>query len=821
MIEFFTYAFDGVIAENALAMFRMAIGYYLLLVLLPSVCLKRYVADRDLAYRVVFYQVWGFLYLIAWSFVLSYAHLYLAPVLWIVLVFLPLGITAGLEQDRILARYRKSKAFWQAVSRGEYNLRRATISSGQWIKVRAVGFYNAYLKGHLLTLVFGCFAAAFAVALFGYFKLHYSSYAYTDEETHLYWIQYLVNNSAFPAGLYPHGEHFLVGAIVTLLGAQVPRNWLCFSAVSLLVILQAAYLFGRKVFSSRAAMLFALCIFLFAPFTHIAAYYRFQYSVPMEFALMAMFLCLFALMSFLEDKSRMSMLLFGAGFALTFQIHFYVTIFTTILLVGFAVVYVIPAARRKILHKIILSAFLSIVISIIPFGVGLLCGYSFERSIDWAIEISQGGDGSESLNTDSDTEEEEAEEEEVEEEEVEEEEDPEQELIDATAAELKSVSNPQEALDFAAKILTYSFALTSGIAYTLIALVLICCAYGALGCIWFAARRKEGIERYQAVLAIGITWLFGFALYGAYYIGLPEIIHIARVNVFLGIYTMFLFAVPLQILSDLLALIPVKRQRMDVVLCALAVCGLGYYVQNYPMKSVATLHYNFAIQDADMRLCQDLLDNYDNNSWTVISPVNDLSTIRNYGYHYEIIDLLQEIEDGEEEIYIPTRDIFVVVEDEIWTNGDVFFVDGSDTDEHKAEVDPYLAAVPLSELGVDELATKDRAYYELRQYTMSKLWYWMEEIKAVYPEEVSVYYQDEFCTVYHIQQDPYFTLNLSVDYSGQVEDAIKKKEKEAAKQAAAEAAAAEKASNSKKSSKKKADANAADDSKTDDTKTTE
>lgn len=54
--------------------------------------------------------------------------------------------------------------------------------------------------------------------------------------------------------------------------------------------------------------------------------------------------------------------------------------------------------------------------------------------------------------------------------------------------------------------------------------------------------------------------------------------------------------------------------------------------------------------------------------------------------------------------------------------------------------------------------------YPWRGVVMSKLYYWIEKVKAVYPNEVSVFYQDGTVTVYHISQDEYFPLELMLDY---------------------------------------------------------
>ena len=738
---------SGIIPENLAAMAAMAIGYALLCVALPALVIGPRLKDKPFAYRMMFYQASGWIYLIVWGFILAFTGLFNPASIWITLVVVPLGAAAYLRREALVARVKGALRVADNLSNGLYNLRRGSIEIGRFFKRAAQSFYEHFLKGRILALIAWVFFVVFIILYFGYFKLHYASYAFTDEETHLYWIQGLVNGNPFPAGLYPHGEHFLVGSIVSLFGLQVARDWLCFSAVSMMIVLFNAYLFLRTVFTSRGAAVFAVGIFLIADTFILATYFRYQYSVPMETALAALFMMLGGMISYLRDKDRPSLALFGLGFALTFEIHFYVTIFALFLLVGFAIVLGIRAFRDKTLFKVLGVCLLSGVLAITPFAVGFALGWQFERSIDWAVEIAQGGNGSASLGDDA------------------------QETTEEEKQFQEDIANARESLSLP-EFLVYSStqALMTSATWTFVlfgleGLVLV---YGIVGALICALRKKDALS-YLLYLAYGVSWILGFFVYTMYFFGLPQIIYTARSAIFMAIYSIGLFAIPLQIVYDLLRKAGLREKHNNGVVCLMALLALGGYTAFLPTKSLNALTYNFAIQDADMRVCEDLLDNSEDFTWTVISPVNDLSTIRYNGYHYEIIDLLTEIEDGDGSIYIPTRDVYVVVErhpvDFNRSRGDTRYVDGSDMMEYTTELSAEEAAKPFSELGFYGYSSKDRAYYELRQATMSKLYYWMEKVKEAYPSETSVYYEDEYCTVYRIQQDPYFLLNLALDYS--------------------------------------------------------
>ena len=89
------------------------------------------------------------------------------------------------------------------------------------------------------------------------------------------------------------------------------------------------------------------------------------------------------------------------------------------------------------------------------------------------------------------------------------------------------------------------------------------------------------------------------------------------------------------------------------------------------------------------------------------------------------------------------------------------------------EISPELALQDVEwDRDTSGLHGADAPYYYQRDVVMSKLHYWMEAVKKIYPNHVSEYYQDETVTVYKITQDPYFTLNLSVDYKQLAADSI-------------------------------------------------
>ena len=119
-------------------------------------------------------------------------------------------------------------------------------------------------------------------------------------------------------------------------------------------------------------------------------------------------------------------------------------------------------------------------------------------------------------------------------------------------------------------------------------------------------------------------------------------------------------------------------------------------------------------------------------------------------------------------MYIPTPEIYVTVEHKPTSYQESKRkIDRSDilAPFHSKDISPALALTDVDfETIVDELHGADAPYYFQRDIVMSKMYYWMEAIKDVYASHVSEYYRDEQMVVYKIEQDPYFLLNLAVDY---------------------------------------------------------
>lgn len=604
------------------------------------------------------------------------------------------------------------------------------------------------LKGSAIESLIFCAVMAWVIWFYGWYKMHNTGYGHTDEETHLYWIGALIHGNMFPAGMYPHGVHTLNAALGILFPLNVTRVYLNFSVLSTVMVFSSAYALFRKVFSNRYVAMAGWVFFVLTDLFHSTSYFRFQFSFPMEFGLVAAFGMIYAMLAYIKKKQKGDLILFSACITWTLMTHFYITILCLIICVCFGVVYLIPILRKKVLLRYAAAGIVGVLLACIPYIWGYLNGYEFERSIEWALGITQTTAESENQKTEGPRPE---------------------DAQKSNWREEGALSFAQDLLKDESKYLSYNFVSNRDTARLLMLADGALALYAMLG-LFFSKKRV----RYLGYLFWAVLWEVCAILACAYYLNIPVLIEVKRMATFLSFLTIPLLGLPFEMLFTLLRLCRVKEKYLEMSFAVLITGGI--WAMSTAGRVKEERYYSITISEADMRVCLDLCENHEKYTWTVISPTNDLSVIRYTGYHYEIIDLIKALDEGKKNIYIPTPDIYVVTERHpISFTNDRRKIDRSDIDapDNVQEISPELALQDVEwDRDTSGLHGADAPYYYQRDVVMSKLHYWMEAVKKIYPNHVSEYYQDETVTVYKITQDPYFTLNLSVDYKQLAADSI-------------------------------------------------
>lgn len=727
-----------IIGQNVLALFEIAVGYGLLCVWLPSVCLRTFVKDKPLTYRFFFYQVCANMYLILWGFVLAFCKCFNTLTLWLTLVVLPLGITAWRNKQAVAARLASMKETAQTIFTGMYGRRTLArdIRQGVWRQVKRL--YGKYVRGHAGEWLGLCLIFLTVLYLFGQYHLTHESFAYGDENVHFYWEKELLHGNPFPVGMYPHGMHFLAAALSGMFGFPLSRVTLIIGLFNVCLLFSTLYLTLKGTFSSKTAVLFGIGFFLLTDIFSYFAYWRYQAALPMEMGLIPYCTMFYSMQHYISSRNKRDLLMFILSVGWCIHIHFYAAILAVFSCIAFAIIFLLPMLRRKIFHWFIIGGIIGGILGCAPFGVGLALGYPFEQSMGWAVSVIEEGTEQESIgmlqrSTDDDA--------------------------DATRIDLKNIS-VKNTLDSVLEVVKSPTALK-----LLLGLDALMLCIGLIGAI---SRKKR--MRCLMMAFWGLTWLFGLGAST----GVMPLMEVKRFSVFFGFLAVPLFVVPIQLLYTLAVWLRARSQIVETGLAAMMLAFFFFMVRDGYVKTDFTVETGL-ISEGDMKTCQRLMEEYPPNTWTVISTTYDLNLVRYYGYHYEIIDLLKtldahngslDIASNDEHLYVPSKDVFVVVETKIDQYDEVNFRRNSHSHaydfENRGDPTPELALTDLPNTNL--LENVKIYYYPWRKVVMSKLYYWMEKVKETYPDEVSVFYQDELVTVYHISQDEYFPLDLMLDY---------------------------------------------------------
>lgn len=737
---------------NVLTLVGSLIAYTIFMFVIPGLCLGKYVKEKGLIFRFFLYQCVGSIYITFITLFLAYVKLFNTVTAFLFFVAIPLSFVLIRERKRLVNTGQAFSQTFNELLSGTYGFNLLAKNISNAVHKKVADFRKRYISGNVLEMFVFLGVLVWLVWFYGWYKLHNVGYSHTDEETHLYWIAELINGNVFPVGMYPHGVHTLLAVISVLIGLNVTRVYLVFCILSVIFIYIAAYLLFRKMFSHAYVALAGWVAVALLDVFEITSYFRFQSSFPMEYGLVAVFGMVYAMFSFLKTRDKKDMVLFGLCITWSLMAHFYTTILCAVLCLCFGLVYGWHLFRKKLLLSFVIAGLAGILLAVVPYGVGYVQGYPFERSIAWALGMA-------GTNQDNDIKEN------LSEEELREEAEKEllrKELIDDIDEPLQE--EIRERFATLEVYLTENYAANRNISATFICIHIAMFVFALY--LRFIKKQKGAAYKW---LFFTVFWVVGAIMACAYYLNILVLIEVKRMATFLMFFTIPMFGFGMELLGRLAKII--LNRRITGLLALAIIVELMVITHTDSVRKER--FYEITISEGDMLVSLDLVENKENFTWTMVSPTNDLTVVRYDGYHYEIVDLIDELDEGAEEIYIPTSEIYVLVEEK--PNSYVESkrkIDRSDviSPGHVKEISAKLALTDVDfDTVFDELHGADAPYYYQRDIVMSKMYYWMEAMKDVYASHISEYYRDEQVVVYKIEQDPYFLLNLSLDYKSMIE----------------------------------------------------
>lgn len=718
--------------QGIISSINIFVCYTLLIIALPAFMLKPRLGDESIIKRFLIYMVFGNIYISSLVFVLAYLNVFNRPILIITTVCLSIFIRFLLNKDGCTGTLVSIKIASENLILGKYGFRLLVRNLYEKI-IRGIKtlFYELFHEKKIEWILF-LMILAYNTYQYGTNAMRFSTYLAPDEEVHLYWIQSLIKGEIYPSGVYPHVFHNILAALMVIFNINAMKMIQFFSLTSSIIIMITLYIGLRKIFISKYPALFGFMVFSLADLYIVHATSRYQFSIPQEYAMIMLMPMAIFLFSYIKGKRFKDLIFFALSLSLSFSIHFYTGIIAIILMGSIGLVYIYKNIKDKILVKLILASILSAIVALSPLATGLALGHEMEQSMSWAVEVIKG----DVYEADS---------EEVEE--MDDMDDMDEEDQPLTWASMKR----------AVKEDLIKYGVTDiRIVYYFLVVILATIIFNL-----FLIFKKKLDEKSLHKIAFGVNSLILLLLMISKALGLPTIMEPKRVMIFVAYFSPLWIGMPLEFIIRLIKeQADIKKQKLIPLIFTLVTSVSLVVIIKYNHLRPLPVIYYFQTSGT-MKSNMSIISDYDDYTWTVVSPVNNISAVLNNGYHYELSDfmILQEDWNKDKEIRIPTQYVFIYIEKRpIVDYGFDFKRD-----------DPQVIARKfikredsLKELEVDK--EDNYNYKRQRNVLMAKAYYWAQEYQRYFPKEMNVYYEDNELIVYRIKQNPYALNNFNIDY---------------------------------------------------------
>lgn len=728
--------------SNVILAVNLLFAYSFLCVIFPYALLYPIIKKRSITTGLITSILASNLYIFFIGYILGYLGKFNKYTIFAGVIMLPIlfRILITWKSDRISRQ--KSYEIVTTLVRNEYGLKLFLYRIVKRIVSSIQTLFNKILGKNKLECFLVLTCIGFSIYIYGYRKFNSYGYSTSDEEVHLYWIQSLLGNEIFPNGMYPYGMHILIAVISVLFKLNVVRVTMAFSHIILFIVLGIAYLVLRQIFTNKYGVLVAFIMYTIGNL--YVSYERFHFTLPMEYGMPAIFIITAAIVSYIRKRDKLNWFLIVASIIYTLSCHFYVTAFIGIICLVMGLVYFTVLIKRRILIKLIMAGIIGLFIGLIPFLVGFLLGHSFyEDSKSWAINVITRSKENDIEN------------------------DEEAEVIQAEVLQPEVIQEDKisnndvkteegSLLEEVYKVLMKRFYNNNEYVFLFtVILIIFTFLYGLLGFIY--SKKEVG---YLFYIGLSIICLIGNIMVTCYDMGWPVPIEIKRQAVFLTYFMMILLCVPLEFLYALMKKRNIKEKWNNTIFFILSLIIASTLIYTGNIKNMDTIYYWNIQTDGAMKLVLSLMDKKENFSWTVVSPVNERSAILNSGFHYELLDLVEELDNWTEDqtIYIPTKEVYFVIEKYPLEYGLVPV-------NKKLPITMWLpVSYELSKTPIIEERPRSNIYLHQRREIMSKIYYWAKEYKRYYPQEMKIYYEDDEIIIYRLEQASYHLNNLSINY---------------------------------------------------------
>ena len=632
------------------------------------------------------------------------------------------------------------------------------------------------LKENFLDIPFLVLFALLVWKVCGSGILHNWGYGASDIPVHNYWINGLIENNIFVAGIYPMGMHCMLYYLSTMLGIPVYVTLRLFWLVqySMIAVMILAFLKGHC--KTKFLPYLGIMLFVGAKYFNGISYSRYGATLPQEFGMLYILPAIFFMMEFFQTRkeelekginrvrctSSWHLLGFAMSFSLTMSTHFYDTIIAGVICIGIAVGYGYWIWRKEYFFRILLAGILSILMAFLPMAVAFLTGKELQGSMYWAmnviglrdytvlifrilcicvVAVTVGGiilivrgikSGKISLEN---------------------KEVPKHSLIGKLIFQLSSLV-PLAAIlligwKYRGTVLwgceKNSFAVSNmnWVLYGIGAALSI----GVLLRYFVAPMRGAGIfAMVVAEVILGLILVSGS-------LGWPMLMEPYRASIYLA----YLIPVVLIMTVDgAVNLLFLDRfwETWQAVGLILTVAVIFYSTKLDWMRG-SFGGGSLEMKEAILCTTNIMKDNEgQDNKWTIVSANDELRMIEEYGRHTETIEFLEDMEywNRTKEVTIPTEKVYFYIEKKPLNYANGYGGEIPVVSEEQAEQ-------PLPQ-------NSGLAPYNgpRRSITMSRMYYWAQKFMELYPNELKIYFENDRFVCYYIEQNVYRLYNFAIYY---------------------------------------------------------
>jgi hypothetical protein len=279
---------------------------------------------------------------------------------------------------------------------------------------------------------------------------------------------------------------------------------------------------------------------------------------------------------------------------------------------------------------------------------------------------------------------------------------------------------------------------------------------GLFMCI-FAHFYKNWYDYAFRLISIGTYILMMFAMFIPDELGLPTLMDKNRSRIYIVYMITILYSMLVDIVSCIIGSISKKTTLRNAISFCLtvSVCTAGVLVLG--VRSPMYISRNSVLETNGAVTCLSRLlkEHKGQMNWTIVSANDETQMMDGQGYHYETITFLRYLKyaDSQQRVTIPTKYVYFYIE-KMPLNYTVAYKDSGQY------ISRAGAAKELpSSGGIDPYKAENR------WIVMSKMYYWAESFRKLFPFDMTVYYEDDEFICYQLIQNESSLYNLLIDYN--------------------------------------------------------